>query len=233
MDRVEIIRTIASFKKAKTYLEIGVNDGFTFLKIPVWKKIGVDPSFRLRKRTILKNLVKNPSNLTNHYYKLTSDDFFCSKADRLFKIKIDVAFIDGLHTFEQSLKDAENTLAYLDEKGVIIMHDCCPPNEASAYPAQSLDQVKNAKPKGWTGDWCGDVWKTIPYLRALHKDLNIFVLNCDYGVGIITKGLPEKKLEISRQQVMNMSYSDLENNKELLLNLKEPDYLFDFLKSLK
>lgn len=230
MDRVDIIKTVVLQKKAKTYLEIGVNDGFTFLKVPVWKKLGVDPSFRLRKRTILKYIVKNPTNITNRYYSLTSDDFFNLKAKEDLYKKVDVAFIDGLHTFEQSLKDVENTLPFLMENGVIIMHDCSPPDEASAYPSKTLEEARQANIPGWSGNWCGNVWKTIPYLRSVNKQINIFVLDCDFGVGIITKGKPEKDLNISKQQALELTYSDLENNREELLNLKCPEYLYDFLK---
>ncbi|MGE5682331.1 MAG: class I SAM-dependent methyltransferase [Bacillota bacterium] len=230
MDRVDIIKTISVNKKAKTYLEIGVNDGFTFLKVPIWKKIAVDPSFRLRKRTILKYTIKNPANINNRYFSMRSDDFFSQKASKVFPEKIDIAFIDGLHTFRQSLTDVQNTLRYLNEGGVIIMHDCSPPDEISAYPAETLESVKETK--GWKGDWCGDVWKTIPFLRATNKDLNIFVLDCDYGVGIISRGKPEGSLDLSESDISELSYNDLEKDRQGLLNMKPPEYLYEFLKLL-
>ena len=64
---------------------------------------------------------------------MTSDEFF-AKASLPFRF--DVVFIDGLHTYEQSRKDAENALGVIVEGGVIIMHDCNPPNAAAAQPAQ-------------------------------------------------------------------------------------------------
>jgi hypothetical protein len=45
------------------------------------------------------------------------------------------------------------------------------------------------------------VWKAIVYLRSTRHDLRIAVLNCDRGVGIVRKGLPESRLSYSAAQI--------------------------------
>jgi hypothetical protein len=63
-----------------------------------------------------------------------------------------VIFIDGLHTFEQTLQDSYNSLNYLAQGGVIILHDCNPPSEASSTPAQSIPEAeKKWKSKNTSG----------------------------------------------------------------------------------
>ncbi|MFC1527264.1 class I SAM-dependent methyltransferase [Candidatus Neomarinimicrobiota bacterium] len=145
---------------------------------------------------------------------------------------LDIVFVDGLHTYEQSLIDVQNALKYLNPGGVIIMHDCNPKDEISAYPGNSLHEVNQLNLKGWTNEWCGDVWKTIADLRSERSDLYIFVLDCDCGLGIITNGDPSDNLDFSKSVLKNLIYTDLEQDRENILNLMPVDYLDIFLSAL-
>lgn len=95
---------------------------------------------------------------------MSSDTFFDKEHTFLSKTGLDIAFIDGLHTFSQTLKDVQNTLRYLNKKGVIVLHDCNPLSEVAALPAKSIREIQKLNPPGFTGIWNGDVWKTIAYL---------------------------------------------------------------------
>jgi hypothetical protein len=57
------------------------------------------------------------------------------------------------------------------------------------------------------------------------------VLNCDRGIGVIRKGLPESRLSYSPTQIEALNYADLVADRERLLNLKPPAYLGEFLAS--
>ncbi len=233
MNRLSIIQKIINHKRNCTYLEIGLGSGNNFYKIRARKKIGVDPNLKIKKKKF-RLVLKNRWNIFNKYYEMDSNGFFKNKSDVLIKYNgLDVVFIDGLHTFEQSLRDVQNCLKFLKENGVIIMHDCNPPSELAALPAQSYEEVQNLNLTAWTGDWCGDVWKTIAYLRSTQKDLNVFVLDYDYGIGIITKGKPEEIIEYKPEEIKNFSYKDLNKNRKTILNLKFDDYLNDFLTNLE
>ena len=52
---------------------------------------------------------------------MTSDEFF--KKNRQ---NFDIIFLDGLHTYEQTIKDIDNGLRFLNTSGVILVHDCLP-----------------------------------------------------------------------------------------------------------
>ncbi len=228
MNRLEIIRAIIDCKSAKTYLEIGVQGGDVFLKVKARKKIAVDPKILITRKSRFRSILKDFWNITNEYYELTSDVFFETKVD-LLKYGLDVVFIDGLHTYDQSLKDVGNCLKFLNEDGVIIIHDCNPLSVSAAYPANSWEHAESLKLDRWTGEWSGDVWKTIAYLRSTQKKLHIFVLDCDYGLGIITNGIPEDMLNFSKKEIEELAYDDLEKNRSQLLNLKSTDYFNKFL----
>jgi len=158
--------------------------------------------------------------------------FFDTQHSLLSKIGLDVAFVDGLHTFSQSLHDVKNTLQYLNKNGGIVLHDCNPLSAVAALPAKSIREIQKLNPPGFTGIWNGDVWKTIAYLRATRKDLHVFVLDCDFGMGIITRGTPENLLEYSVEEVKNLSYSDLASNRQSMINLKDISCLEYFLNTI-
>jgi hypothetical protein len=232
-DRIEVIQKFIDARKAATYLEIGVNTGACFLKIRAPYKIGVDPNFIIPWGRRIKYFVKNPSNFNNRYHETTSDAFFEANGELLRERPPEVAFVDGLHTHEQSLQDVRNILKFMREDGVIVMHDCSPPHAAAAVRAGSYEEAKAMSPPGWTGAWCGDVWKTIVYLRAMHEDLDVMVLDCDRGLGIVRKGRAQSALPFSPQDIAGLSYPDLEANRREWLNLKPPEHLQELLRGLK
>jgi len=229
MNRIDVIQKIIDRKKARTYLEIGVRAGDAFLKIKARNKYGVDPCFAISPWKKFRYYFKNPYNVFNRYFAVTSDVFFVREKVLLSRQGLDVVFIDGLHTFEQSLKDVLNSLSYLNPNGVIVLHDCNPTSAAAAMPARSFEEIATLNPPGFTGIWNGDVWKTIVYLRATRKDLNVFVLDCDFGLGIVTKAQAENTLGYSAETVRNLSYEDLSKNRQTMLNLKEAKFLQEFL----
>ncbi len=231
MKKAEVIQKILDKKKAHKYLEIGVEFGYNFFPIKVRYKTAVDPNFQFpkerRKKWAFRK--KHPLVIKTNFYELSSDSYFASlKNDR----KFDVVFIDGLHTYEQSLKDVQHSLKHLKDDGVIVMHDCNPSNEAAAYPADSYEHAISLNLPGWTDEWAGETWKTICYLRSNRKDLNIFVLDCDYGLGIITKRKANNSLILSDKDIDKMSYVEFLQNKNELLNLKDENFFFEFLKTL-
>lgn len=229
MDRITIIQKIIDKNKANTYLEIGVLAGDAFLRIKVKNKWGVDPHFIIEPLKKFRYYFKNPFNIFNEYFNMDSDTFFHKEEVRLAENGIDVALIDGLHTFSQSLKDVENSLKYLNKNGVVILHDCNPLSEAAAFQAESVSEVQKINPPGFTGIWNGDVWKTIVYLRSTRKDLRVFVLDCDFGIGVVTKGEPESLLNFSTEELLRLSYQDLSRDRQALLNLKDESYIEKFL----
>ncbi len=240
MNRVELIQGVFKRTSFKNYLEIGALSGNTFLRIKAKYKTAVDPSFKIPFEKKVKWLIKEPKNFNNKYFKEESDSFFTNRKTYLKKVgSLGVVLVDGLHTFRASLNDVLNSLKYLDKNGIIIMHDCYPSNEAAALPTKLFPTEQEQKSaKGWTGEWCGDVWKTIPYLlENLQGLLDVHVLNCDHGLGIIRikNKIDEKDLVISESQfskINKLTYKDFEQNTEALLNLKPADYAETILSEI-
>jgi hypothetical protein len=242
MTRSDVIQTILGTINGKRYLEIGVFKRENFNRIITKQKIGVDPSYLHPNRYLSKLFLWFPLLKACHkllkmkkgeqYFQMTSSRFFEDHASWLSQNAIDVCFIDGLHTYAQSLDDVANCLKYLSNRGAIILHDCCPTSAAMACSAASYEEAEKMDLPGWTGEWCGDVWKTIVYLRSQRHDLRVCVLNTDYGVGIVTRGEPEDMLAYSKEEIDRMTYKDFDSARVKLLNLKDPQYLNNLLTSL-
>jgi SAM-dependent methyltransferase len=225
MNKSDVLQQIIDRQRADAYLEIGVNRGRCFLPIKAKHKIGVDPNLKLSKKRRREYFFRN---LRSKYYRITSDAFF---AQARFTYDFDVVFVDGLHTFQQAVRDVENALRILKPNGVVVAHDCNPPTASAAYSASSYEEVAALKLPGWTGEWCGDVWKAVCYLRTHRKDLSIFVLDCDYGLGIFRRGVPEGSLELDDATLRNLTYDDLVTNRQSFLNLKQAEFFAEFLSS--
>lgn len=214
------------------YLEIGVRDGFCFFKIKADRKLAVDPNFVINPQAKWKAYFNNFSNLFSRYYKLTSDDFFNKYGRRLEgRNGLDVVFIDGLHLYEQVVKDIENSLRYLRPDGIILLHDCNPAFEAAAVRGFSPAEIAKDPPPGWTGEWNGDVWKAIVHYRALQPGVEVAVFDADHGIGAIKKRGTATALLLSQEEIASLRYKDLEENRPEFLNLKEPGEFASFLNA--
>ncbi|MDB5121093.1 MAG: hypothetical protein JWN56_2311 [Sphingobacteriales bacterium] len=229
----QCIDVIKQKKHKVNYFEIGVQTGFCFFKIKADNKFAVDPNFTIKWTNKIRAYLKNKSNFNNKFFEVTSDDFFKQQASYIKKIGgIDVIFIDGLHLYEQVLLDIKNSLMFLNEGGVILVHDCNPLTEVAAVRAYTSDEVRLMNLPGWANLWNGDVWKAIVELRSTSDSLQVSVFNTDHGVGVIKKGKPERDFSLSDQQLKELSYQDLENHREEYLNLKDPSSFSDFVKEL-
>ena len=233
MNRLTVLQRTIDKIDAKIYLEIGIREGKIISQLTVPHKIGVDPKFVYSIRVRFRKLF----GLTKFKaIKVESDTFFQKYASKILTHGVDVAFIDGLHTYSQSLRDVKNCLNYLNEGGAIVLHDCNPLNYAGAYPVKkSRSEVEKLAQKGeipgWNNAWNGDVWKTIAHLRIENNDLNIFTLDLDWGLGIISTGKSEKLKGFTVQEIQEADYSFFEKNRIALLNLKHPKYFNEFLSS--
>jgi len=171
--RYNIINYLAQRFGYSTYIEIGLrNPADCFNHIIIQEKDSVDPGFE--------------SDVNQAKYKFTSDEFFSNlesgNLDRPSDFKWDVIFIDGLHTSTQVEKDIENALNHLSENGTIVLHDCNPPTE---YHARCDYQDLSTAAGGY---WNGTVWKAIYKLRCTNKEVDVCVLDCDWGCGVVRKG---------------------------------------------
>lgn len=130
-------------------------------------------------------------------YNFTSDEFF-----ELISNEYDIIFIDGLHHDNQVYKDIINSLNHLSDNGTIVCHDMNPIFEICQRKVPIVET------------WNGDCWKAFARLRSEKKDLDMFTVDVDFGVGIIRKGY-QNTIAIPDE----LNYDFLNNNRKNIMNL--------------
>jgi len=172
------------------YLEIGVETGKTLkLAQPPTVAIGVDPEPK----------IQFPLPETTQVLSLGSDSFF--EQYHLPNVtghsSIDFAFIDGLHVFDQVLRDFMNVERYSRPNTVVVIHDCLP-----------LDTI-SSNPNRTTNFWSGDPWKVMAALRHFRPDLACFTIpTSPTGLGVITNLSPANTVLKERYSEIVETYQD-------------------------
>ena len=141
----------------------------------------------------------------NATYIMTSDKFFEDHPDKTF----DIVFIDGLHFHEQVSKDIENSIKALKPGGIIVMHDCLPQEEYQ----QRRDTMNNGTP------WTGDTWIAFAKLRLTRPDLEMYVVDTDWGCGVINPDGTQTPFTPLEQE-FSLDWGFFFTNRNQLMNVK-------------
>jgi hypothetical protein len=151
----QVLAAIHTHLRAANYVEIGVDQGISLAQaLPETPCIGIDPKPKLDR------------DLPNaQIYELTSDEFFARHdLTKLLGGPVALAFIDGLHLFEQVLADFINIEAHSSPDTVVLLHDCLPLDAATASRQRTTDF------------YSGDVWKATLALKRTRPDLDMVVV---------------------------------------------------------
>lgn len=182
---------------SKSYLEIGVEHGYTFEAVVATHKTGVDPNFRFSKRILSRNITLDESK---------SDDFF-RKAE--LNDKFDLIFIDGLHTAEQTWRDFVNSTSHLVSGGVIIIDDTVPNDRYSAEIDYEIT-YKKRRDAGIYDDyrWHGDVYRVIMKIVSTYPQIRIATLEDQPNPFTICWNIPNS-IDVSDTFIPQINFSEL------------------------
>jgi hypothetical protein len=151
----DVLRAIHARLAPRTYLEIGVAAGATLaLAATAEVAVGVDPV-----DAPLEHALPPAARVVRE----TSDLFFASRSPQeVFGTDaVDLVFIDGLHVFEQTLRDFFNAEAWCGQASAIVLHDCVPIARATAARERC------------TRFWVGDTWKVVWALGRARPELRL------------------------------------------------------------
>lgn len=103
--------------------------------------------------------------------------------------KYDLICIDSLHLFEISNRDYKLMMLYLTDNGIMISHDCSPPNPEITGSNFII------------GEWMGFSYVSFVKLSYENPGLYFCVLDYDFGLGIVSKTnsiLPYLRKDLNR-----------------------------------
>ena len=211
-DNYEVwLERLYGFLAPETVIEIGVFQGRSLARVhPPTVAIGIDPN----------PTVAFPLKTETHIFTENSDEFFA--AGRFEKLlagrQLSVGFIDGLHLFEQSLRDFIHLEGCCGPRSAILFHDTVPLDA----PTQSRTRE--------TQFHTGDVWKTILCLKHYRPDLDIFTIATQpTGLTVVTGLDPTSRVLVDRYdeavaRFIDTSFSAVECNLETMLNVVPNDW---------
>jgi len=183
----------------RNYLEIGVNTGRSLqYALSGTPCIGIDPSPVLEYKLMDKQQL----------IETTSDDFFANNnVENLFG-KIELAFIDGLHHYDQVLKDFINVEKHSDKDTVVLLHDI--------YPV-----VPETATREWnTFYWAGDTWKFMHIINKYRPDLTIRTIpTFPTGLGFVNNLDANSTVLEDNFETILAEFNELEYNLDNPVNL--------------
>jgi len=152
MNKTELINSLISQRRYKRYLEISMHtEQQNFTRIHCHKKVHI--------------ACDSTSPVSNEYETL-----FKRNAE-----KFDLIFIDGIHTELQVLNDIDNAYKKLATGGIIVLHDCMPPD---VWHQRDVSEYREGE------NWNGTAWKAA--LRLFNQTTHrCCLVDTDWGCGVI------------------------------------------------
>lgn len=214
---LDILKKFHDRINPKVYLEIGVRNGDSFFLAKHYS-IGVDPQYK----------ITNELNEYQKLYKMTSDDYFDFLIENNFELNsIDFAFLDGMHLFENILRDFINVEKYSNEETIIVIDDIYPNHEIQAYRKRESNV------------WMGDVWKIVYCLKEFRPELEIELFDTSPSGLLAIKGLNKNNKVLSDnynfivRKYVELNIRDFYDEVIKRTNSKSPSYdnIDNFLKN--
>ena len=177
LTRHEFVSGLHRVLQPRTYLEIGVEDGFG-LELSRARTIGIDPDFHVTRE------VKAPLELA----RATSDEFFARHDPVGFfeGVPIDLAFVDGMHLIEYAYRDLMNIERFSGPATVVVFDDVLP---------RSVDEAARHR---HTEAWTGDVYKLVGILRKHRPDLELMLVDTEPTGSLVVTGLDASSTVLAR-----------------------------------
>lgn len=208
---LENLKKFHDLIKPLSYVEIGVESGASLkLASPPSVAVGIDP----------KPQIQHEFSAETHVFPLKSDDFFEQHhlPEIIGRELVDMAFIDGMHLFEYTLKDFINIEKFSHKDTVVLLHDC--------YPISAITSLRERQ----TDFWSGDCWKALACLKKYRPDLTCFTIKASpTGLGVVTGLDPANTvLQDNWDDIIDeytyMLYDSIEDDRDSALNAVENNW---------
>jgi tetratricopeptide (TPR) repeat protein len=187
----QVLRGLHGRLKPRVYLEIGIETGASLaLARPPTIALGIDPAPR----------ISFDFTADTRVFETTSETFFAEHDVRALTglPGFDLAFIDGLHTFDQALRDFTDIERLALPGSVVLVHDCMPLSAPTATREQH------------TRFWSGDTWKLVPLLKRHRPDLTVRTIACPpTGLAVITGLDPRSTVLVDDRAALVAEFIDL------------------------
>jgi hypothetical protein len=219
------ISKIANDLFVRSYLEIGVKWGATFNNLDILEKDAVDPKFLFDTKQFETENIR--------FFQMTSDNFFINFHKNK---KYDLAFIDGLHTFEQTFRDFCSFTSAAHDDSVCLIDDVYPSDIYSAHPDQKkayhFRNVSNIK----SMDWHGDVYKIVFAIHDFFPNISYRTIKTNENPQLVLWKRPRRNfspLFNNLEKITRLDYYEIFDHLDVFNFGDEDEVLNDVIRSIK
>lgn len=198
--RYSVIQSFLALFPQPRYLEIGVNKGVTFHNLTASKKVAVDPKFLF---------TTNDREPDAEYHEVTSDVYFLDLRD---DEQFDVIYLDGLHTFEQTLRDLLNSICHIRRDGIIIIDDVLPNSyHASLKDLSEFHETYPHMGPQADGSWMGDVYRLVYFIETYLPKYMYATMRENHGQLVMWRGkrTEHKSRDYDVEEICRLEYKDI------------------------
>lgn len=206
--RFQVMQRLVNLYDAPRYLEIGVCHGKTFDQVPAARKVAVDPAFRF------DHVAMDAAHPEATYVPVPSDDYFASHAD--LADEFDVIYLDGLHVYDQTLRDLLNALQHLQPRGVIVIDDTRPPTAVAAMRDHLESYRERVRIGETSSEWMGDVYKVVFFIQAFCPFLRYATIANNHGQTVVWRGGRDEEPVLDLAGIVEMTYDDLTTHLDVM-----------------
>lgn len=206
--RSAVLGRLTNLYPEPRYLEVGVAKGVTFDQVRATRKVAVDPAFRF------DHVAAQRDKPGTEYHQITSDAYFETVVGE--DEQFDVIYLDGLHVFEQTLRDLMNALDHLQPQGVIVVDDTRPPTYLASLP----DRDNFFTVRRWlrTTDqrWMGDVFKLVYFIDTFCPGLSYATIANNHGQTVIWRKRRTEVTQRTMAEIAGLTFEQLVLSEDVL-----------------
>ena len=204
--RWQVMRRLVSLYESPRYLEIGVCQGKTFDKVPATRKVAVDPAFRF------DHEAKQQAHPEASYHPVPSDEYFGDHPGDEF----DVIYLDGLHVYDQTLRDLLNALERLQPQGVIVIDDTRPPTAIAAMRDHHESYRERTRLGVTSKEWMGDVFKVVFFIQAFCPYLRYATIANNHGQTVVWRHARDEAPAFDLSDIVELTFEDFTANQDVM-----------------
>lgn len=189
LNYLTLLSQLHDIVQPEIYAEIGVAFGQS-LAVSRSRSVGIDPGFTVGAEALAnKPWIK--------LFRMPSDEFFAGhrREHVLDGGFLNLSFLDGLHLFEQVLRDFHHLESWSAPDALIAIHDVLPGDVAWAS--------RTPLP----GEWTGDVWRIVPCLQRYRPDLRLRLVDASpSGVLLVSQLDPENRVLLDHGPMIEQQF---------------------------
>ncbi len=217
VSRATVVQELLSLYAAPSYLEIGVSEGATFHSVQARRKVAVDPKF------VFDVAAARATRPEVEYHEVTSDEYFGRIKGP--SERFELIFLDGLHTFEQTLRDFTNAIECLAPNGVIVIDDVMPDSYFAGISDVTVFRTLRSQQIAKSASWMGDVYRLMFFIESFFQQFSYRTVEENHGQAIVWRGRRPSVAERSVESVARTPYEDAILHADVFRRLELADIL--------